>query len=336
MGYKEDRRKEEEKYKELLMQYETLTADPHYTRICEEMPFAFLEAKQKAETLELYRDLEKKEDAPFKFSRADEAINFLRGIMLMRGKVDEILENAAVIVRAGEIAKKINRFVEESPYLPAHFKLDENNRLVQIATDCLTMLPGYKDLCTNSFRLSFIESCIESLNRYSLQKVVEAKYIKPDDMKDIRLTGSKNYEENIAFLQTYFGLSELICEHRKIRLAGTSKPNADGTSRQDFLKSLQGYQGEIELKCTPGIFHNTKNGKDLNSVEISWNGNVLGYVPQAIVDEMYEKYGTPQFKAEFVQIVGGDSVYYGCEVDLGIVAKKKVLQEEMENEHEMV
>ncbi len=334
MGYKEAYKDHFNHYKELLKQYEDITLDNHYLSVCEDMPFAFLEAKHKAETLELYRDIGKKDEAPFKFSRADEAITFLRGITDTKEKVDEILENASVIVRAGELAHELNTFIENSPYLSNELMISENDRIVSIAKDCLKKLPGYSKMMTKAFRYSFIESCIESLQSQGLKMVAQTGYIKPGDMKNIRLTGSDHYEKNIAFLQEFFGLKDLICEHQTIRLAGTTHKNEDGSSRQDFLKEVGNYKGEIPLKCTNGIYHNPKNGKDVNSVEIAWNGKILGYVPQAIVDNMFDKYGDPQFKADFIKIVGGGSVSYGCEVEIGVVAKELV-KEDLEEDKEM-
>lgn len=330
MGYKEAYKQDLSRYNELIKEYEEIINDPHYMTVCEEMPFVFLEAKQKAEMLELYRDLGDKNEAPFKFNHADEAINFLKSIISLRKNLDEILENASIIVRADGLAKEINSFVEESPYLPNDLCVGENSRLSGIAKDCLEKLPKYPTLMTKAFQRSFIESCIECLEPQGLDMLVKTHYIGIKDMSDIRLTGSKAYEDNIAYLQGRFNLSELVCEHQTIRLAGTTHANDDGSSRQDFLAEVAKYKGEIELKCKKGKYNNKKLGKLVDSVEISWNDHVLGYVPQGVVDQMFAKYGDPQFKADFIKIVGGGSVSYGCEVELGVVAKE--LEKEAEEE----
>ena len=335
MSYKKDYADQLTRYQEMLKEYEKITTDPHYMSVCEEMPFVFLDAKHKAETLELYRDLGNKNETPFKFDHADEAIIFFNSIIELRKKRDEILENASIIVRAGEMAKDINQFVENSPYLPNDLCVGENSRLVNIAKDCLEKLPKYPTLMTKAFQKSFIESCIECLEPEGLDKIVETAYIKAKDMSNIRLTGSEKYEANIAYLQNKFNLAELICEHRTIRLAGTTKPNEDGSSKQEFLAQAAEYKGDIELKCKNGLFYKKELGKEVNSVEISWDGHTLGYVPQGVVDEMFAKYGDPQFKAEFKKIVGGgQGINYGCEVELGVIAKEYTKEEEKEEEKE--
>ncbi len=332
MKYREEYNKQFNHYKDLLDKYDEITEDPHYLTVCEEMPFTFLEAKQKAEMLELYKDLGKKNEAPFKFTRADEAVTFFRSIVEMRKKRDEILENASIIVKAGELAEEINQFVENSPYLSNDLCIGKDSRLIDIAKDCLEKLPGYHQLMTKEFKWSFVESCIEGLSEDGLKMVADTGYIKADDMSNIRLSGSDKYESNIKFLQKNFGLQDLICEHQTIRLAGTTHANEDGSSRQDFLAKVSQYEGDIELKCKNGKFDNKKLGKIVDSVEISWNDHVLGYVPQGVVDKMFEKYGDPQFKATFKQIVGGGKISYGCEVELGVIAKEYEKEKEPERE----
>ncbi len=331
MSYKESYKKDFEHYENALKEYDKITSDKHFLEVVEEMPFAFLEAKHKYETLELYKDMYERKDAPFKFSRADEAINFFKGIIELRKKTDIILENANIVVRASSLAKSINEFVDESPYLSADLKINENERIANIAKDCLKKMPEFPSLMTKDFKISFVESCINSLSEDSLKIIVKTGYISKNDMNNIRLTGSKKYEENINFLQKEFGLDELVNEHHIIRLAGTSKDNPDGTKRQDILKQMAETKDEITLKCTKGIFK-PEVGKELNSVEVSWNKKIAGYVPQAVVDQMWEKYEDPDFKADFKQIVGGGSVNYGCEVDLGVIGKEK--EEVKKNEEE--
>lgn len=337
MSYKESYKKDFDRYKELLEEHDKITSDEHYVRVCEDMPFVFLDAKQKAETLELYKDLDCKDSAPFKFRRADEAITFFRGVCTLRQNCDEILENAAVIVKASELANELNHFVEESPYLPNDLRIHDDGRLVQIAKECLEKLPNYPQLMKKAFRNSFLESCIENLTPDGLKMIIQTKYLAANDLNGLRLTGSAKYESNIQFLQEYFGLKELIHESRTIRLAGTTKNNEDGSSRQANIAEISKAAGEKILATKKGIFHDPKTGKDLKSVEISWDKKILGYVPQAIVDEMYEKYGDPNFGAEFKQTVGGkDGLSYGCEVELKVIAKdfEKKTDEAVMNEPE--
>ena len=338
MGYQESYRIAFKTYKELLDEYEKITEDPHYAEICENMPFQFLEAKHKAEMLELYKEKYDKHDAPFKFTRADEAITFFRSIIDLRKNINDILEDASVVVRAGGIAKDINNHVDDSPFLPNNLKINENDRLMDLAKNCLEKLPEYPSLMTSAFRISFLESCIENLTADGLKMIIKTGYMNVKDMENIRLNGSDKYEENILFLQKEFGIEDLIREHHNIRLAGTSKKNEDGTSRQEILKKLSEVQKDtdasINLSCEKGKFK-PEVGKEVNSVAVNWNDKTLGYVPQAVVDQMFDKYEDPQFKAKSPKVIGGGSVNYGCEVDLGIVGKEINKEEKKTEDNEV-
>ena len=332
MGYKELQKKAMDDYNLLKKEYDEITENQSYMDACEEMPFAFLEAKQKAEVLKLYKDKYDKDDAPFKFKRADEAIIFLRSIVDLKKSSEDILENASIIVRAGEIADKINKHVDDSPFLPDTLKIEENVFLMDLACDCLKVIPEYPSLLTKDFKTSYVQSCLENLSENSIRKVIECKYISVKDLDNIKLHGSENYEKNIKVLQEVFGIDTIPEEQHTIRLAGTSKNNEDGTSRQEILKEMS-TKGNVPLRCEKGIFK-PEVGKELKSVAVIAKNEdkTLGYVPQAVVDQMYEKYENPQFDADNLKVIGGGSVNYGAEVNLKVIAKELNKTEEKKTE----
>ena len=172
MGYKELQKKAMDDYNLLKKEYDEITENQSYMDASEQMPFAFLEAKQKAEVLKLYKDKYDKDDAPFKFKRADEAIIFLRSIVDLKKSSEDILENASIIVRAGEIADKINKHVDDSPFLPDTLKIEENVFLMDLACDCLKVIPEYPSLLTKDFKTSYVQSCLENLSENSIRKLL--------------------------------------------------------------------------------------------------------------------------------------------------------------------
>ena len=321
MGYTQEYKKDMETYTELLKKYETVTKTQQYRDIYEKMPFEFLNAKQIAETLELYKDIGKK--SIFKFKRADEAIVFYQEICDLKRNMETLLENASYIVEAAKIAEEINEVVEESVYLQNTLKVNTSSRIDEMAKDCITLLPNYPNLMTKSFLYTFIENCLETLNKEGLDKIVEANILKAHYLNEIRLTGSEIYKENIAYLQKKFQLPDLLSEHHLLRLKGTTFKNEDGVDRQDIFKELeQAKENEsIILECIPTIF-TPEIGNPENAIEVHWKGQCIGYIPKDVVKEMYEKYENPQFVATLKHILGGKDIIYGCEIDFGVIAKE--------------
>lgn len=325
MKYKQDM----ERYKELLATYTAITDSKQYREIYDTMPFEFLNAKQKAETLELCKDIGK--DSVFKFTRADDAISFYNSVCDLKRNIDTLLESASCIVEASKVAEEMNELVEDSVYLPNNLKIDAHSRVTEMAKECLAVLPGYPNLMTKSFLHSFIESCIDCLDKDGLAKMVEFKIIKPAVLNEIRLFGSDHYKENISHLQVLMNVPKILSEHHLVRLTGTTFKNEDGSDRQEILASLKEAEKPVDIKCVPTMY-TPEVGTPENAVEVHWKESCLGYVPRDVVGQMYHKYKNPQFEGEFKQVVGGGSVKYGCEIDLGIVAAEYLKEDSKEKE----
>lgn len=317
MGYKNEYDKSMETYKKLVEEYEQIVNSEKYKEVCETMPFDFLNANQKFEVLKLFHTVG--DNSRFHFKRADDAISFLNGFLDVRRGMDGLLDGASYVASAEEKANEINELVETNPYLPSNLKLDTDNFIFDVSRKCLKVLPSYPLLMNVSFKKAFIESCVEELSVAGLQKLVSAKMINQKDIEVVRASGSKEYKEKMNALREMLGFDNLYYEKHNIKLAGTSFKNDDGTDRQKILAELQNADN-TELTTEKGIYEKSP-GVEKPFVAINWDGKTIGYVPQGTVDVMAEKYKNPEYEANFLEVTGGGDVNYGCNVELGVIAK---------------
>lgn len=327
MGYKNEYDKNMEAYQQLVLEYETITNNEKYKEICDTMPFDFLNANQKVETLRLFHEVD--EYSRFHFKRADDAIAFMNGFMDLRKGMDELLDGASMIVLAEEKALAINQLVEESPYLPSNLCLSVDNFIFEIARKCLKVLPTYPKLMNLAFKQAFVENCVEDLSIPGLQKLIAAKMIVAKDVEVIKASGSSEYKKKMDELRTIFGMEHLFYEKHELKLSGTSFKNEDGVNRQCLLNSLKNVENPT-FTTEKGTFHKSP-GVTLPSVAILWEGKTIGYLPQGTVDAMIEKYKNPEYEAKLKEITGGNEILYGCTIELNVIAKDLITTEEQEN-----
>lgn len=326
MSYNEEYGKNMETYKQLMEEYTNITTSEKYKEVCDTMPFDFLNANQKTETLKMFQEVGG--TSRFNFKRAEDAISFLLGFVDVRKEMDSILDGASYVASAEKKAKEINELVEKSPYLPSNLKISTDNFIFDVARECLKVLPNYPSLMNRSFKKAYVESCIESLSVAGLQKLVASKMITANDIGVVKASGSEEYKEKMNALREMFGNAPLYYEKHNIKVVGTSFKNEDGTERQSLLKALKNSSNQ-ELTTANGVW-NPSPGVEKNKVEIQWDSKVIGFVPQGTVDEMFTKYDTPEFEANLKEITGGGDVSYGCNVELGVVAKEYAKTEETE------
>lgn len=316
--YKNEYDKSMETYKKLMSEYEEIVNSEKYRSVCETMPFDFLNAKQKADTLNLFHEVGG--NSPFHFKRADDAISFMYGFVDVKNGLEELLNGASYVASAEKKAEEINDLVECSPYLPSNLKLSSDNYIYGIARDCLKTLPSYHALLNSQFKKAYVESCIESLSVSGLQKLISAKIIGKKDIEIVRASGSNGYREKMNAVREAFGMENLYYEKHDINLAGTTFKNEDGTERQKLLAEMKN-ASDVELTVEKGTWQKAP-GVEKACAGVLWEGKTIGFVPQGTVDAMIEKYKNPEYEATLKEVVGGGDVNYGCNVELGIVAKE--------------
>lgn len=288
----------------------------------------FLRASQTAEMLETFHN-DCKGEGRFNFNTVNDAIAIYRSVVDVRKNTPALLEKATFVMNYETAVDYVNSIVHESPFLPNSLLLVSDDKIAVLARTCLEKLPECKNLINKDFKRGIVESCLSQFAVEDIEKLVSEGVIKPADMSIISLVGNDNYNDNIVYLRSKFGLSDLIVESHNIRVAGTSHSNEDGVSRQDLLGKLKVSENK-DLSCNKTTWKPNEIGEEKNAVEIVWNGSIIGYVPQSVVDEIFGKYEEPDFKASVLDVSGGGKVNYGCNVKLDIVAKELIKTEEIE------
>ena len=308
------------RYEEMKSEYVALTETPEYQKIISVMPFSLLSAKHTYETLELFNNLTVK--PKIRFKSVEEAEVLYRNLSYYAKNIQELLDCSAYIVNIDELAKKINDFVDESPYLPSNLKIEEKGYLSDIAKDCLTNLPEYRKLVTFEFRYNFIESCLYSLSSNDLALLVKEKMINTKDIDNISLTGNEKYEENLRHLCLLTNHKKIVERKEDVRLKGVTYNNEDGKSRQAILAKIRAdKESGKEIKLVPvKHIYTPPLGNPEPAVSIYYENELIGTLPLATAQEIEESYINSQISVELKEIKGSDLL--GCEVTVSIIAPK--------------
>ena len=321
MGYEEIKSAAVEKYKNALDAYSAKVTGEEYQDICKNLPFDFLEAKQKTETLLLYKQLGEK--GQMHFRSAEEAASFYFSLSDIKKKLPVLLDGASAIVEAQEMAKEINSLVKSSPYLLSELEVDEDSVLFNLAQECLQTLPSYPELVTKKFRQSFVEGCAQSLTPGGLVKLAQLSVIKQADLAALEKAGIIN--EATEALSEYFGYKTV---DRTVKVRGTSYSNDNGTKRQDVLKKIIDEKGEKGMVLQKSKWTPEGSTEEKNAVGVYYDGDQAGFVGQDVVDEMYGVFEDPEFSAKFSKGLGGtDGLNYGLEIGLHVSGQEKKAEE---------
>lgn len=322
--YKEKLQDSLNKYIEMKKQFDKIISSDSYQVAASSMPFDFLKARYIIETLQLFKNAD--DSFMINIANGDEAIVMFKNIIDFKNTADQILNGASVLMQAFDIMEEINDFVSKDPYMSISNVLYINGyeKLKNLANDCLKEIPQYQSLKTKRFRIMFIESCINSLSKDELNKVLVAGIIKGTDLDKIRLTGSELYENNIKYLCEITGHDQFIVKTYREKLKGVTFSNDDGTDRQKYLKELK---NQLDNNQIPYLKANLcefipPNKIPEPSIKITWNGNIIGFIPKEIAADIASSYKEPQFKVKIEGISSGDDIPYGCTVKLDVISYK--------------
>lgn len=328
------------KYREMKEEYLAMTESPEYRDIAYSMSFEFLNASHICKSLQLYADMAKNGEKPkMDFASADDAIVFYKNIFHMKKKKEQLLEGANYVAEVSRLLDEINEFATQTPYLGKSFCLQGDDKLFQLAKQCIEEIPQYKTNMTKNFRYCFLESAIECSKKEEVSLLVDAKVIIAEDLDNIMLSGSKEYEDKIAILCDQLGHNKPLVEKHEVNLTGVTFTNDNGTSRQEMLSRMKqdASEGkELPLIAEPYIFI-PEIGEPRQAVRILWDGNILGTLAQDVVNDIYGKYENPQLTVKLREVTGGTNnkgrnINYGCRVEFGVVAPKYKDQEPKEEE----
>lgn len=324
MSYQEYYNASMEEYSSMLEKYNAAVSSQRYCDILSSMPFEFLNATHLCEKLSLYEKLENK--PRMFFNSFEEAKVFYKNLTSFKSKMSKLLEDATYVTETERLAKEINEFVLNNPYLGRALCVEYNNEIANIAERCLVEIPTYPSLLTKKFRWSFIESSILSLPIEDVKALAECKIIKSSDIDHISLSENvEGYHEKIAFLCDYLEHPQPVIASYELKLKGVTFPNDDGTSRQENLAELKRYIKENSLATVvltaESYEYVPEVGAPEPAIKISWDGKCIGNIAKDVAAEINEKFVNPQFTAMLKNLSGGENnMSIGCTIQFSIVA----------------
>lgn len=332
MSYKENVKIDLKEYRKLLEGYEKSLNEERYINAIVSAPFEFINALHICELLKVFNEKEKSH--LMNFLSAIDAEMIYNKILKFKDKKDEVLDMADAIYSVGKKAIEINNLVSVNPYLPSSLKVNKDDYLIELSKSTLNAVKDYQSLLTKDFRDKFTESCIESLPSNELDILVDKSIIRAEHMNNIRKTGSHYYQERFNHLFVdVFGKEYSVIGVYEQSLKGVTFESAQN-NRQVLLKNMKEAKekGE-EIKLEASIEeYKPELGPVEPSVPITWNKEVIGYLPRESAIQISElaKEKNIDLNVKLDKIVGGDNVYYGCHVLVEIkelVKNKNVFQD---------
>lgn len=324
MSYPDNFKKYMESYKLLKDQYDSLTESDKYTEAYSKAPFELISAISICDTLKFFNN-----DDPqrrMEFTSAKDASSIYFEIINFRHKKDKVLEQADILIQAGDMESQINKLIEETPYLPQSLLIDIDTQTYEMAKECTKKIPEYPKLLSKKFRDRFTESCIEYLSMEELDALLLDKTIRNENLDTVVPFGSEQYNKHLLHLCSVFGRDSILANEMKLSLRGVTFPNDDGTSRQELLKQIKEAlsSGQKVNVTTTQCMFTPKLGTPEPSVQIDWNGKTIGFLAKDVAQHLAELPSTStSLKTEILNVTGGGDVVYGCDVNLKVYSMVK-------------
>ncbi len=309
MGYNEECKKAMEEYKKFHAEFEEIISSDVYKIAQQSLIFDFLEAKYRCDYLKLYST-----GGKMRFRDSQDAFAFINSIKEIKKNTGKLLEGASIVAKADDVANEVNELVALSPYLPADLMIDFDHKFGMLAKDVLKELPEYGNMVTKKFREDFLISCKEQLSDDSLLRLAQYGVITKNDMDLFKGSSSEKV------LNDFFkDAPETI--NRTCRIRGTSYKNPDGISRQTILKQIHESPNMCILSAKRGKWED--NGVVKPCVEVYREKDLVGYLPQELVDEMESRFKDPSYKVFASKFLRGSDEYLGLEVKVSITGVVK-------------
>lgn len=336
MTYDQHYEKAKKEYDTLCEHYENYIDNPEYMIAVYEAPFSMMRTLYLANRIDLYTKAAKDKKPMFKFNSVQEAISTYHDILNYDKNIEDLLNQASLIVSTNEAAEAINAFVQKSVYLDNGLQIHqdiENKDIVSIATDCLTILPKCSKEITQDFKTSLLCEMMLQFEEPQIVLLASKGIFTPDDIPNIlerETTSNDKFKKNLAVLCKGFHITSIPIQKFDVNLKGVTFNNDDGINRQEHLKELNNVISVLkqfpEITLVPNIF-TPKVGDPEPSVSVYWGEKLLGFLPKDVAKALHEQYKDFPLSASIVKIVGGNDVTYGLTVHIDVYEPVKDIEQ---------
>lgn len=315
------------KYEEMMNKYNNIVNSQEYQTAIYSTPFDFLRILYLAKRIELYTNAKEGQKPVFKFSSVQEALSTYVDLIHFKENAAALLDKAALICQAEQIADKINRFIILSDYLSDSLVIKREERISSIAKECLQVLPSVAREINSDLRIALLTDMCNTFNDRQITQLAIKKVFKKEDIDNLvkRVTSEKG-KANIKAICDVYGIDIVPIKTVDLHLNGTTFPNEDGISRQENIKELEKYLKTADnppvLTVEPFMFKPDMGAQE-PAVRILWGDKCLGMLPRDTAISLHEEWSDKVLTAKVKNIVGGGRVFYGVEITLDICEKSK-------------
>lgn len=336
-NYKQIYDKNQAKYEEMMNKYNDIVNSQEYQTAMYSTPFDFLRILYLAKRIDLYVNAKEGEKPVFKFSSVQEALSTYIDLIHFKENTTALLDKAALISQADMIADKINRFVKASDYLRDSLVIKREERINNIAKECLQVLPSAAREINSDLRIALLTDMCNTFNDKQITQLAIKKVFKKEDIDNlVKRVISEKGKANIKAICDVYGVLVVPIKTIDLRLSGTTFPNEDGTSRQENIKELEKYLKTADnppVLTVEAFMFKPDIGAQEPAVRILWGDKGLGMLPRDAAILLHEEWSDKVLTAKVKNIVGGGQVFYGVEITLDICEKSKEKDIEAEREY---
>lgn len=311
-------------YDQALTEYYNVINTKEYIESVYSAPFEFLRALYLAKRIDLFNSAPLGKKPHFIVTSMQEAVSTYKDIMLYKNNISDLLNKASVINQATNAADKVNNLVELSSYLEDNLLISYNEKIADLAKECIKELPKSAKFVTSDLREHFLLDVLVSLNEEKVINVLAAKgMFKKVDLNPLyKLAVSDEEKAGLALLYKAFNYEATPILSTDLRLKGVTFEGKFGDNRQNNLKALKEYIDNTNEKpslefekftFTPEI------GAPEPAVRVLWGNKDLGFLPKDVAGQIHDEYEGKNIRLSVKEVVGGDTVSYGLEVNLEII-----------------
>lgn len=317
-------RNAKENYERLLSDYLALTDTPAYRNATLLIPMALLEANYLNKRLAYYTAQPKGQSLPMHFRSIQDAYATYIDITHYEERVGKLLDDAAVIVEADNMAKRINDYVALSDFLNPAQAVERNEFVTSAAKELVKAYPATLARLTPSLIHCIQRDILSGFDGRHIMAIQARGFVSADDIDTLTLIcNTAQGKENLEMIRASLGLQQPAIKKAEIHAKGVTFPNPDGSSRQEYLKELDEYVKTTKEKPSLTLIPYTyypELGDPEAAVKILWGDREIGNLPKDVAIQIHGEYADKVLSATLVNVVGGGDkdMSYGLILNLEV------------------